>query len=282
MQDNKIITGENVFIGENVTMKEGVIIGNHVTIEDGVYIDYNTIIRDNVIIKKGTYVGANCILGEYLYDFYSDRTNKEHPLVIGEESLIRSHTIIYGDVTIGAYFQSGHRVTIRENVVIGHHTRIGTNSDMQNGVRIGNHVNIHSDVFISDKNVIEDYVWIFPKVMFANDPTPPSDEMQGSHVKSFSIVCAHCTVIPGTVIEEQVVVAAGAVIRGKAESGYLYAGVPAKPKKKLSDIKNHITGEDAYPWMKHFDRGMPWDKEHFEEWLLESRKENDETVISEI
>lgn len=278
----KIIAGENVRIGQNVTIKEGVIIGDHVVIEEDVYIDYNVVIRDHVTIKKGTYIGVGCILGEYLYDFYEDRQNKVHPLVIGEKSLIRSGTILYGDVTLGDYFQSGHRVTIRENVVVGHHSRVGTNSDLQNGVTIGNYVNIHSDVFISDKNVIKDYVWIFPKVMFANDPTPPSDHMVGSVVNSFSIICAHCTLIPGTIVEEQVVVAAGAVLKGTAQSGYLYAGVPAKPKKKLSDIKNHVTGEDNYPWMKHFDRGMPWNKETFKEWLSESRKENDETVISEI
>lgn len=275
MNDTGIRKGQQVNIGKNVVLKEGVILGNNVIIEDDVMIDYNTIIRDHVTVKKGTYIGANCILGEYLYDFYENRTNQVHPLTIGKESLIRSNTIIYGDVEIGDYFQSGHRVTIRENVVIGEHTRIGTNSDIQNGVRIGNYVNIHSDVFISDKNIIKDYVWIFPKVMFANDPTPPSDEMLGSVVNSFSVVCAHSTVIPGTIIEEQVVVAAGAVIKGTAKSGYLYAGVPAKPKKKLDDIKNHITGEETYPWMKHFDRGMPWTKESFEEWLLESRNEID-------
>lgn len=275
MQDVKGLQGKSVKIGRNVVIKEGVILGENVTLEDDVMVDYNTIIRDNVVIKKGTYVGANCILGEYLYDFYQERVNQVHPLVIGEQSLIRSNTIIYGDVEIGSFFQSGHRVTIRENVVIGEHTRIGTNSDIQNGVRIGSYVNIHSDVFISDKNVIKDYVWIFPKVMFTNDPTPPSNDMLGSVVNRFSVICAHSTIIPGTVIEEQVVVAAGAVIKGTARSGYLYAGVPAVPKKRLEQIKNHVTGENTYPWMKHFDRGMPWTKESFEQWLLESRNEVD-------
>ena len=86
----------NVKKGKNVIIKDGVIIGDNVIIEDDVYIDYGCIIRDNVHIKKGTFVGARCILGEYLVDFFEDRINKKHPLVIGENSLIRSETIIYG------------------------------------------------------------------------------------------------------------------------------------------------------------------------------------------
>ena len=73
-------------IGQDVTIKEGVIIGDKVIIEDNVYIDYGCIIRENVHIKKGSFIGARCILGEYLMDFYKDRTNKLHPLIIGENS----------------------------------------------------------------------------------------------------------------------------------------------------------------------------------------------------
>jgi hypothetical protein len=37
-------------------------------------------------------VGARCILGEYLQDFYENLKNGFHPLIIGENSLIRSET----------------------------------------------------------------------------------------------------------------------------------------------------------------------------------------------
>lgn len=40
-------------------------------------------------------------------------------------------------------------------------------------------------------------------------------------------------VLAGTVIEDRVVVAAGAVAKGTLESGYLYGGIPAKKLKKL-------------------------------------------------
>ena len=116
----------NCIISDSATIKENVIIGDNVIVEDNCYIDYGAIIRDNVHIKKGSYIGTRCILGEYLMDFYSDRINKVHPLVIGENALIRSETIIYGETTIGSNFQTGHRVTIREGSMIGNNVRIGT------------------------------------------------------------------------------------------------------------------------------------------------------------
>lgn len=40
-------------------------------------------------------------------------------------------------------------------------------------------------------------------------------------------------ILAGTIIEPRVVVAAGAVVRGRLESGFLYAGVPARKIKPL-------------------------------------------------
>ena len=40
-------------------------------------------------------------------------------------------------------------------------------------------------------------------------------------------------ILSGTVIEDRVIIAAGAVVKGHLESGYIYGGVPAKRLKKL-------------------------------------------------
>jgi acetyltransferase-like isoleucine patch superfamily enzyme len=39
----------------------------------------------------------------------------------------------------------------------------------------------------------------------------------------------NCTVLPGTVIHDNVVVAAGSVVRGELESNAIYGGVPCRP-----------------------------------------------------
>lgn len=50
-------------------------------------------------------------------------------------------------------------------------------------------------------------------------------------------ICANATILPGTVIEDNVVVAAGAVAKGYLNSGWIYAGVPAKPVKAIGNSR---------------------------------------------
>lgn len=252
--------------GKNVTIKEGTFIGKNVIIEDDVYIDYGCIIRDNVHIKRGTFIGARCIIGEYLVDFFKDNINKNHPLVIGENSLIRSETIIYGDCVIGDNFQTGHRVTIRENSSIGNNVRIGTLSDIQGHCNIGNYVNLHSNVHIGHKSVIKDYVWIFPYVILTNDPTPPSENLVGVTVEEFAVISTGSVVLPGVTIKRDSLVGAGSTVNKDVEERRIVVGNPSKDVGDVSKLKNKITGETVYPWKYTFDRGMPWQGIGYESW----------------
>lgn len=45
---------------------------------------------------------------------------------------------------------------------------------------------------------------------------------------------AQCTIMPGTVIHDDVVIGANSVVKGILESGYIYAGTPVKRVKPLS------------------------------------------------
>lgn len=254
-------------ISDTATVKENVIIGNNVIIEDNCYIDYGAIIRDNVHIKQGSFIGARCILGEYLMDFYSDRQNKMHPLVIGENALIRSETIVYGDTNVGSNFQTGHRVTIREESIIGDNVRIGTLSDIQGKCIIGNYVNLHSNVHIGQKSIIKDYVWIFPYVVLTNDPTPPSENLIGVTIEKYAVIATGSIVLPGVNIGEDSFVGAGSVVNKDVEKETVALGNPVKKTFPIQNIKNKQTGEQIYPWKYTFSRGMPWDKIGYDEWL---------------
>lgn len=263
--------------GKNVTIKENVVIGDNVIIEDDVFIDYGVIIRDNVHIKKGTFIGARCILGEYLVDFVRDRVKKEHPLVIGEKSIIRSETIIYGDTQIGDSFQTGHRVTIREKSRIGNHVNVGTLSDIQGDCQIGDYVHMHSNVHIGQKSVIKNYVWIFPYVVLTNDPTPPSETLKGVLVNEFAVIATGTVVLPGVVIGADSLVGAGATVTKDVKPETVVVGNPARELGSIAMVKDKETGKESYPWRFYFDRGMPWEGIGYNNWLEkinESKMEN--------
>lgn len=254
-------------IGSNVIIKEGVIIGENVIIEDNVYIDYGCIIRDNVHIKKDSFIGARCILGEYLMDFYKNKENKIHPLVIGENAIIRTENVIYGDTVIGNSFQSGHKVTIRENTKIGDNVRIGTLSDIQHHCDIGNYVNIHSNVFIGEMSRINDFVWIYPNVILTNDPTPPSNTIKGIHIDSYAVIAAGSIILPGIIVNRDALVGAGSIVTKDVTEECVVVGNPAKKICSITTIKNKVTGETVYPWRYTFKRGMPWENSDYETWF---------------
>lgn len=264
-----VILGNDVTIEDNVIIKEGCIIGDHVVLHAGCYLDYNVIIRDNVELGEHSFVGANCILGEYLSDFLEDYTNKSHPLTIGADAVIRSGSILYGGTEIGNHFQTGHQVTIREKAKMGDYVSVGTLSDIQGYCTIGNYVRMHSNVHIGQESTIEDFVWIFPYVVLTNDPTPPSYELKGVTLKSFAVVSTGSVLLPGVTVEGDSLIAAGSNVTKDVHAGEVVAGNPAKVISQTSKIKNHITGENVYPWRYTFKRGMPWEDCDYDTWYKE-------------
>jgi acetyltransferase-like isoleucine patch superfamily enzyme len=257
----------SILKGENVVISEGCRIGSNVILEDGVYLDFNVIVRNNVTIKKGTYIGANSVLGEHPSNWNKPNVINEDRLVIGENSLIRSGAVIYGNSEIGESFQAGHNVTIRENTKIGNHCSVGTLSDIQGDCEIGNYVRFHSNVHVGMKTIIKDYVWVFPYVIFTNDPTPPSDVLLGVTVESFAIVATGSVILPGVHIASDSLVAAGAIVTKNVEQNSIVGGNPAKAISTIDRVKNKNTGENVYPWRYSFERGMPWESIGYDKWV---------------
>lgn len=258
--DKDTVIGDNVTLGHNVIIESGTKIGANT------YIDSNTIIRSGVSIGDNSFIGSNCILGEYWMDFCIERKIHIHPLNIGDNALIRSGSIIYAGSNIGSDFQTGHQVTIRERAEIGNNVSLGTLSDIQGNCKIGNYVRMHSNVHIGQLSEIDDFVWVFPYVVLTNDPTPPSEEFVGVHIKSFAIVATAAIVMPGLQISQDSLVAAGAIVTKNVDKYAVVAGNPAKVISDVRNIKNKITGADVYPWREHFKRYMPWEESDFETW----------------
>jgi acetyltransferase-like isoleucine patch superfamily enzyme len=211
------------------------------------------------IIRAGVEIGANSTIGAFCELGHGAQSNNSE-LRIGENSRIRSHSVIYLGSTFGPGLSTGHGVVIREGTSAGEGLSAGTSSDIQGDCKIGNFVRLHSNVHVSMKTTMGDYVWLYPGVVLTNDPRPPSDELKGTTIGDFAVVAVGVTVLPGVTVGRESLIAAGSVLTRDAEEGGLYSGNPARFRGPLSSLMSESDPrQHSYPWKLRFTRGYPQD-----------------------
>jgi len=162
---------------------------------------------------------------------------------IGKNAVIRSGTILYCDVIIGDFFQTGHNVVIREETRIGDRVSVGTATVIDGHTTIGEDVSLQSRVYIPTNTRIGNRVFIGPNAVFTNDRYPPSrmGELTGPQIMDSAAIGANATLLPGVCIGEGAFVAAGAIVTRDVPAHMMAIGAPAKirelPKLMSSDTK---------------------------------------------
>lgn len=213
-----------------------------------------SIINDNVCLGKRVTIGSHCELG------ITTRLGDGSPLVIGDDSLIRSHSVFYESSTLGAGLVTGHHVCVREMTIAGVGLQIGSATDIQGNCTIGDYVRTHRGVHIGKLSVVGNYVWLYPDVLLTNDPNPPSDEnnFQGVRIGDFTVIAAKSTLLPGVEIGRYVLVAAQSLVGVNIPDHKLASGNPAKiiGEASMLRMKNDVRIK-AYPWNRRFFRGYP-------------------------
>jgi len=242
-------------------------VSKYATIGKNVKIGDNTVIYDNVIIGDNTIIANNCVIGEPLNDYYQNDSYQNPITTIGADSMIRSHSILYAGSEFGEYFSTGHRVTIRENTRIGKNCRIGTLSDIQGHSTFGDYCWLHSNVHIGQASTIGSFVFIYPYVVFTNDPHPPSNICIGPTVEDYAQIAVFSVLLPGVKIGKHALIGAGSIV-GKDVGAYqLFLGNPGKEIKDVREIKSRANGISHYPWPYNFSRGMPWAEVGYDAWM---------------
>lgn len=220
--------------------------GSNVEIGPFCIVHGNVVVGDRTRIHAYSEIGLPTPLGD------------GSPLVLGSESLIRSHSTFYESSSFGPGLVTGHRVTVRENTFAGECFQIGTLAEIQGDCEIGNHVRFQSGVFVGKKTKIGNFVWILPHVVLTNDPTPPSNTLLGCTIESYASIAARAVILPGVTVGKHSVVAAQACVTKDVPPHMVVAGVPARIIGDAKSIKRRDgSNEPAYPWTSHFHRGYP-------------------------
>ena len=198
------------------------------------------------IVRSGTEIGQNTVIGSHCDIGIVNGLAKTDNLIIAADSTIRSHSIVYLGSRFGPGLTTGHNVTLRENLVVGRNFQVGTLSDLQGDSEIGDFVRFHSNVHIGKASRLGNFVWVFPYVVFTNDPHPPSEVLTGPTVEEFAVIATGSILLPNVTVSKNAFIGASTVVSMNVPEGMLCVGNPCKIIGPATRIKHKDTGVNSY------------------------------------
>lgn len=200
------------------------------------------VVADRVRLGDGSRVEEFCLVG---------RSGPAEDTELGAGAVLRSHTVVYAGNRIGARFQTGHHVLVRESNVIGDDVSVGSLSVVEHHVTLGDRVRVHSQCFVPEFSVLEDDAWLGPRVTLTNAPFPRCPDvsqcLRGVHVERGARIGANVTILPGVRIGERALIGAGAVVTRDVAPGAVLVGTAAKAVKTIDDLLCPV-GADHRPY----------------------------------
>ncbi len=194
-------------------------------------------IADTVIIHPGVELGDNVTIEDFCIIGAPFKGSDGVKTIIGDNAVIRSHTVIYAGNVIGQNFQTGNKANIRELNEIGDDVSIGTLSVVEHHVKIASGSRIHTQVFIPEYSELKQDAWIGPNVVFTNARFPRSpdvkDELTGPTIGINAKVGANSTLLPGVQIGDNTLIGAGSLVTKDIPEGVVAAGQPAKVIREM-------------------------------------------------
>ena len=196
-----------------------------------VMISKTAIIYPNVKLGKNVEIQDYCIIGTPFNNYKNEGT------IIGNNAVIRSHTVIYAGNKIGDNFQTGNKANIRELNVIGNNVSIGTLTVIEHHVKIEDGVRIHSQAFVPEFSYLKKNCWLGPNVVLTNAKYPKhpnaKEDLNGPTIGENAKIGANATIMPGIIIGKNALVGAGSVITIDVPDEMIVAGNPAKELRKI-------------------------------------------------
>jgi acetyltransferase-like isoleucine patch superfamily enzyme len=185
-------------------------------------------------VGEGLLVDEGAILG------YPNARSTPRTLALGPRGRLRSGTVLYAGSTIGAGFETGHNVIVREENQIGDDVSVWSNTVIDYGCRIGDRVKIHSNCYVAQYTEIEDDVFLAPGVTIANDLFPGNAEsaraMAGPLIQAGAQIGVNVTILPYVTIGQGALIGAGSVVTKDVPAGAVAYGNPAVVARTVADL----------------------------------------------
>lgn len=240
----------NITYGANLVIEPDVTIGANVEIGHNVVIHSHVVIGDNCKILDGAILGK--LPAKASMSATTGAARELPPLVIGRAVTIGAGCVIYRGAQIGDSAFFGDIATVREDVSIGEGTIIGRGATIENKVSIGKKTKIESNAYITAFSAVGDYCFVAPCVVFSNDNYLGRTEERKKHfcgptLEKGARIGAGAVLLPGVVIGEDALVAAGSVVTKDVEPRQTVLGSPARkwrevPEEQLIENQTYYEG----------------------------------------
>jgi UDP-3-O-[3-hydroxymyristoyl] glucosamine N-acyltransferase len=228
--DNSARLGSNVAVGYNSY------IGKDVQIGDGCKIGIGVVIHEGTKIGGNVRIDDNAVLGKYPMKAANSATTKDQELpalTVGDNCIIGTSVVLYRGAQIGQKVLIADLSSVRENVEVGDFTIVGRGVAIENFCKIGSYCKLETNVYITAYSEVGDRVFVAPCVATSNDNFIGRTEERFKHFKGVTIkkggrIGVGAVILPGKVVGEDALVAAGALLTRNAKPRTIVAGVPAK------------------------------------------------------
>lgn len=231
------------YIDPRAQVGPGCQIGHFAVLEEEVQLGEGCVIGHHAILHKGSVLGAGCrvadhaIVGKLPVKAALSAITQERalpPARLGAGVLVGAHAVIYAGTRIGDRALIADFAFVREDVEIGELTIVGKGVTVENRCTIGARVKLETNAYICAISTIADRCFVAPEVTFTNDNFVGRTKERFLHHKGVTLrlgarIGANATLLPGVVIGEDCLVAAGSVVTRDAPARMIVRGAPAKP-----------------------------------------------------
>lgn len=226
--------GENVQVYEFAVIRECVKIGNNVIIHPHAVIYSGVELKDGVEVFPGTIIGKEPKGAGAL----ARLPHFKKRVVIGENSSLGPHAVIFYDVEIGSDTLIGDGASIREQCRIGTRCIISRYVTVNYNTVIGDRTKIMDLTHITGNSKIGNDVFVSVMIGMTNDNLAGArdydeERIIGPTIHDGAIIGAGATLLPKVVIHEKAVVGAGAVVSRDVPAYSVVMGIPARVTRQM-------------------------------------------------
>jgi acetyltransferase-like isoleucine patch superfamily enzyme len=185
-------------------------------------------------VGVGLHADPHVILG------YTPARPVGEPLFLGPDARLRSGTVVYGGSTIGARFETGHNVIVREQCTIGDDVCVWSGTVIDYGCRIGRAVKVHCNCYVAQFTEIGDEAFLAPGVTIANDLYPGDSGsaamMSGPSIGPGAQIGVNVTILPFVRIGARALIGAGATVTRDVPERAVAYGNPAVVRGSVDQL----------------------------------------------